>query len=112
MVIVLAAFTANLGEFGLLLQGSNTNSLATCVDFLWQVPKIELNAVRDGVTKIVLAIKEAKCNSKFMMKLNQWYLSEKAQPISKHILEIIVRATYWTIHSVIGIARLFGWRNK
>ncbi|XVF41491.1 hypothetical protein PTKIN_Ptkin01aG0283800 [Pterospermum kingtungense] len=113
VVLALAAFTANLGEFWLLLQRGNTNSLASSVAFLRQVPEIErLNALRDGVTKLVQAIRNlAKCNAMFMMKLHYWYLSKETSPISDAKLEII-RATYWTIDSVVQIASLLGWRNK
>ncbi|XWS65172.1 hypothetical protein CRYUN_Cryun05aG0069200 [Craigia yunnanensis] len=113
VVLALAAFSANLGEFWLLLQRGNTNSLASSVAFLRQVPEIErLNALRDGVTKLVQAIRNlAKCNAKFMMKLHYWYFSKETPPISEAKLEII-RATYWTIDSVVQIASLLGWRNK
>ncbi|XP_022744148.1 protein SIEVE ELEMENT OCCLUSION B-like [Durio zibethinus] len=113
MVLALAAFTANLGEFWLLLQRGNNNSLAKSVAFLRQVPEIErLNPLRDGVTKLVQAIRNlAKCNAKFMTKLHSWYFSKETQPISEAKVEII-RATYWTINSVVQIASLLGWRNK
>ncbi|XVF30280.1 hypothetical protein REPUB_Repub16aG0043000 [Reevesia pubescens] len=113
VVLALAAFTANLGEFWLLLQLGNTNSLANSVAFLRQVPDIErLNSLRDGVSKLVQAIRTlAKCNAKFMMKLDSWYFSKETPPISEAKLEII-RAAYWTIDSVVQIASRLGRRNK
>ncbi|XVE90608.1 hypothetical protein DITRI_Ditri20bG0091500 [Diplodiscus trichospermus] len=112
-VLALAAFTANLGEFWLLIQRGNANSLANSVAFLRQVPEIErFNALRDGVTKLVQTIRNlANCNAKFMMKLHYWYFLKDTPPISDAKLEII-RATYWTIDSVVQIAGLLGWKNK
>ncbi|XP_017976356.1 PREDICTED: protein SIEVE ELEMENT OCCLUSION B [Theobroma cacao] len=113
VVLALAAFTANLGESWLLLQRGNTNSLATSVAFLRQVPEIDrLDLLGSEVGKLIQAIRNlASCNAKFMMKVHPWYFSKDTSPISEAKLEII-RAAYWTIHSVVQIASLIGRRNK
>ncbi|KAK8474799.1 hypothetical protein V6N13_044438 [Hibiscus sabdariffa] len=113
VVLALAAFTANLGEYWLLLQRGNANSLASSVAFLRQVPEIErMNALREEVTKLVQAIRNlAMLNAKFVMKLHCWYFSKDTQPISDANLEI-TRAAYWTIHSFVRMASLLGLRNK
>ncbi|KAE8706765.1 Detected protein of unknown function [Hibiscus syriacus] len=113
VVLALAAFTANLGEYWLLLQRGNTNSLASSVAFLRQVPEIErLYTLKEEVTKLVQAIGNlAMLNAKLVMKLHQWYFSKDTPPISDANLEII-RAAYWTIHSFVQMASLLGLRNK
>ncbi|WRX25013.1 Sieve element occlusion [Theobroma cacao] len=113
VVLALAAFTANLGESWLLLQRGNTNSLATSVALLRQVPEIDrLDLLGSEVGKLIQAIRNlASCNAKFMMKVHPWYFSKDTSPISEAKLEII-RAAYWTIHSVVQIASLIGRRNK
>ncbi|XP_021282956.1 protein SIEVE ELEMENT OCCLUSION B-like isoform X2 [Herrania umbratica] len=113
VVLALAAFTMNLGESWLLLQRGNTNSLATSVAFLRQVPEIDrFDLLGSEVGKLIQAIRNlASCNAKFMMKVHPWYFSKDTSPISEAKLEII-RAAYWTIHSVVQIASLIGRRNK
>ncbi|KAK8673647.1 hypothetical protein V6N13_111967 [Hibiscus sabdariffa] len=113
VVLALAAFTANLGDYWLLLQRGNANSLASSVAFLRQVPEIErVNTLREEVTKLVQAIRNlAMLNAKFVMKLHWWYFSKDTQPITDANLEI-TRAAYWTIHSFVRMASLLGLRNK
>ncbi|KAE8701071.1 hypothetical protein F3Y22_tig00110548pilonHSYRG00113 [Hibiscus syriacus] len=90
VVLALAAFTANLGEYMLLLQRGNTNSLSSSVAFLRQVSEIEhLNALTEEVTKLVQAIRNLEMlNAKLVMKLHQWNTSLTTEAGKELIIQL------------------------
>ncbi|KAK8489347.1 hypothetical protein V6N12_055363 [Hibiscus sabdariffa] len=120
VVLTLAAFAVNFGEFWLILQLCTTNSLAKSVALLKQLPDIleyshTLKPHFDALHKLIKAMMEVtKCIVEFT-ELPSQYISSDVPPMSVAIAHIPT-AAYWTIRSVVAcaaqITSLVGMRHE
>lgn len=108
VVISLAAFTVNYGEFWLVAQLCPTNPLAKSVALLKQLPDIiehsySLKSRFDTINNLIKAILDVtKCIIEFK-QLPAQYISEETPPLSLAIAHIPI-AAYWTIRSMVVCA--------
>ncbi|XP_042976815.1 protein SIEVE ELEMENT OCCLUSION B-like [Carya illinoinensis] len=108
LVLVLAGFALNYGEFWLLAQIYSTNQLAKAMAFLKQVPGIiehagllkpKFDALNDlirvvlEVTRIVVEFKE----------LPSTYITQEVPALSSAFAQVPT-AIYWTIRSIVACA--------
>uniref|UniRef100_A0A7N0RIT2 Protein SIEVE ELEMENT OCCLUSION B-like n=1 Tax=Kalanchoe fedtschenkoi TaxID=63787 RepID=A0A7N0RIT2_KALFE len=108
VVLALAAFSTNFGEFGLLTQLYTNNELAKSVGLLKHISDImeHSNSLRstfdaiDSLTKIVLEV--TKCMTMFK-ELPPQYISTET-PAMATALDHIPNAAYWTIRSILACA--------
>ncbi|KAG6635038.1 hypothetical protein CIPAW_11G014800 [Carya illinoinensis] len=120
VVLTLAAFAVNYGEFWLVGQlcTGTRNPLAKSVAFLKQLPNIveyssSLKAQFEALNKLIKAIMDvATCIVEFT-ELPSQYISDET-PAVKAVTSHLPAATYWTIRSVVAcstqIASLIGLR--
>ncbi|KAE8697282.1 omega-6 fatty acid desaturase, endoplasmic reticulum isozyme 1 [Hibiscus syriacus] len=108
VVLTLAAFAVNFGEFWLVLQLCTTNSLAKSVALLKQLPDVleyshTLKPHFDALHQLIKAMMEVtKCIVEFT-ELPSQYISSDVPPMSVAITHIPT-AAYWTIRSVVACA--------
>ncbi|XP_022737462.1 protein SIEVE ELEMENT OCCLUSION B-like [Durio zibethinus] len=120
VVLTLAAFAVNFGEFWLIVQLCTTNSLAKSVALLKQLPDVlehsqTLKPHFDALSKLIKAMMDvAKCVVEFTELPSQYILSE-VPPMSIAMAHIPT-AAYWTIRSVVAcatqITSLVGLRHE
>ena len=120
VVLTLAAFAVNFGEFWLIFQLCTTNSLAKSVALLKQLPDIlefsqTLKPHFDALNKLVKAMMDVtKCIVEFTGLPSQ-YISIDVPPMSSAMAHIPT-AAYWTIRSVVAcaaqITSLVGLRHE
>ncbi|KAK4264446.1 hypothetical protein QN277_025623 [Acacia crassicarpa] len=120
VVLTLAAFAVNFGEFWLVSQQSAANTLAKSVSLLKQLPDLaeNLTSLRpqfDAVNKLVKATLDVtRCIIEFK-ELPTNYISEDTPPMSVASAHIPI-AAYWTIRSIVAcstqIASFIGVRNE
>lgn len=120
VVLTLAAFAVNFGEFWLVSELSAANTLAKSVALLKQLPDIAENSTSlrpqfDAVNKLVKAILEVTLCVIEFKELPCEYISEDTPPMSVASAQVPI-ATYWTIRSIVAcstqIAGLIGLRNE
>ncbi|KAE8665879.1 hypothetical protein F3Y22_tig00112523pilonHSYRG00053 [Hibiscus syriacus] len=108
VVLTLAAFAVNFGEFWLVLQLCTTNSLAKSVALLKQLPDVleyshTLKPHFDALHQLIKAMMEVtKCIFEFT-DLPSQYISSDVPPMSVAIAHIPT-AAYLTIRSVVACA--------
>lgn len=120
VVLTLAAFAVNFGEFWLVSLQSAANTLAKSVSLLKQLPDMaessaSLRSQFDAVNKLVKATLDVtRCIIVFKELPNE-YISEDTPPMSMASAHIPV-AAYWIIRSMVAcstqIASLIGLRNE
>jgi hypothetical protein len=120
VVIALAAFAVNSGEFWLVVQLWATNPLAKSVAFLKQLPDISqrsstLSSQFGPLNTLIKAIIDVtKCIIEFN-ELPSQYISPDSPPMSTATAHIPI-AAYWTVRSIVAcssqIAGLIGSRNE
>ncbi|XVF49735.1 hypothetical protein PTKIN_Ptkin04bG0037300 [Pterospermum kingtungense] len=108
VVLTLAAFAVNFGEFWLIVRLCTTNSLAKSVALLKQLPDILEHAQMlkphfDALNKLIKAMMDVtKCIVEFTELPSQYILSD-VPPMSTAMAHIPT-AVYWTIRSVVACA--------
>ncbi|CAL5372843.1 unnamed protein product [Camellia sinensis] len=108
VVISLAAFAVNYGEFWLVTQLVTSNQLAKSVALLKQLPDIiehssTLKSRFDAIKNLFKALLDVtKCIVEFK-ELPLQYVSPDATPMSTALTHIPT-ATYWTIRSMVACA--------
>lgn len=120
VVVTLAAFAVNYGEFWLVAQLCTSNPLAKSVAFLKQLPNIFENALSlkpqfEALNKLIRAVMDVtKCIVEFQ-ELPSQYISPDTPPMSAATAHIPA-ASYWTIRSIVAcaaqIANLVGLRHE
>ena len=120
LVLSLAAFAVNFGEFWLIVQLCTTNLLAKSVALLKQLPDIlehshTLKPHFDALNKLIKAMMDVtKCIVEFTELPSQYILSD-VPPLSIAMAHIPT-AVYWTIRSVVActtqITSLVGLRHE
>ncbi|XP_040959959.1 protein SIEVE ELEMENT OCCLUSION B [Gossypium hirsutum] len=119
VVLALAAFAANFGEFWLIAQLCTSNSLAKSVALLKQLDILEhsqtLKTHFDALSKLVNAMVDVtKCIVE-LTELPSKYISIDEPPLSTAMAHIHT-ATYWIISSVVVCTRqitsLVGMRHE
>ncbi|KAL5748229.1 hypothetical protein ACOSQ2_025526 [Xanthoceras sorbifolium] len=111
MVLTLAAFAVNCGEFWLVAQLCSTNSLAKSVAFLKQLPDIleHYNSLKpqfEAVNKLIKAMLDlTKCIIEFKELPNQYISTEL--PAMSIAMAHIPAAAYWTIRSIVACSSQF-----
>ncbi|GKV07834.1 hypothetical protein SLEP1_g19546 [Rubroshorea leprosula] len=108
LVLALAAFALNYGEFWLLAQIYSTNQLAKSMAILRQLPSIlentgPLRPKFDALNNLIRAIMDVtRCVVAFN-DLPQAYITQDVQALSTAIAHVPT-AVYWTIRSVVAAA--------
>ncbi|CAL1391622.1 unnamed protein product [Linum trigynum] len=108
LVIVLAAFGMNYGEFWLIAQNYSSNQLAKAVAILKQLPEIlELSNAQkprfDAVRSVIKTMLDVgKCVIKFK-ELPSQYITSDVEALSTALSHIPI-AVYWTARSVVACA--------
>ena len=120
VVLTLAAFSVNVGEFWLVAQLCASNTLAKSVSLLKQLPDLaeNSNSLRPQFDAINKLVKAALDVSKIIVEfkdLPSQYISEDTPPLSVASAHIPI-AAYWTIRSMVAcssqISSLVGLRNE
>ncbi|XWS51327.1 hypothetical protein CRYUN_Cryun12cG0167600 [Craigia yunnanensis] len=120
VVLTLAAFAVNFGEFWLVVQLCTTNSLAKSVALLKQLPDIlehsqTLKPHFDALNKLIKAMMDVTKIIVEFTELPSQYISSDVRPMSIAMAQIPT-AAYWTIRSVVAcaaqIASLVGLRHE
>ncbi|KAF5459974.1 hypothetical protein F2P56_019878 [Juglans regia] len=116
LVLTIAAFAVNYGEFSLISQLRPTNSLAKSVAFLKQLPDIEehsksLKPQFEALSKLIeVIIDVTKCIVE-IKELPSQYISDEKPPLLS-AKSYIPTTTYWTIRGILAcstqIASLIG----
>ena len=108
VVISLAAFAVNYGDFWLVAQLCNTNPLAKSVSLLKQLPDIIEHAVSlksrfDAINTLIKVVLDVtRCIVEFN-ELPTPYISHETPPMST-AMALIPTASYWTIRSMVACA--------
>lgn len=108
VVLTLAAFAADYGEFWLVIQLYATNHLAKSVALLKQIPDIiehgnSLKSRFEALTKLVKVMLDvSKCIVEFK-ELPSPYISHDIPPMSTALAHIPT-AAYWTIRGIVASA--------
>lgn len=120
LVLALAAFGVNYGEFSLMIQLYSRNPLAKSVALLKQLPDmmVHSNALKtqfDALHNLIVAMVDVtKCIIQFS-ELPPQYISSETPPLSTALTHIPT-AVYWTIRSIVScasqIASLIGLGNE
>ncbi|XVE54577.1 hypothetical protein DITRI_Ditri03aG0092700 [Diplodiscus trichospermus] len=120
VVLTLAAFAVNFGEFWLIVQLCTTNSLAKSVALLKQLPDIlehsqNLKPQFDALNKLIKAMMDVTRIIIEFTELPSQYISSDVPPMYIATTHIPT-AAYWTIRSVVAcaaqIASLVGLRHE
>ncbi|GMY14995.1 protein SIEVE ELEMENT OCCLUSION B-like [Fagus crenata] len=120
VVLSLAAFAVNYGEFWLIAQLSTTNPLAKSMAFLKQLPDIiehsnSLKLQFDALNKLIKTMMDlTRCIVEFK-ELPSQYISHDTSAMSIAIAHIPA-AAYWIIRSIVAcssqLASLIGFRHE
>ncbi|KAF8021571.1 hypothetical protein BT93_G1886 [Corymbia citriodora subsp. variegata] len=120
VVLALAAFGVNYGEFSLIIKLYSTNHLAKSVALLKQLPDMmehssALKPQFEALNNLIAAMVEVtKCIIQFS-ELPSQYISPETPPLSTAMTHIPT-AVYWTIRSIVScasqIASLIGLGNE
>ncbi|KAK4778646.1 hypothetical protein SAY86_006174 [Trapa natans] len=108
VVLALAAFAVNYGEFSLIANLYTTNVLAKSVSILKQLPDILENSTSlkpqfDALHNLIAAmVNVTKCILQFR-DLPPQYIAAEAPPLST-AMTYIPTAAYWTIRSIVACA--------
>ncbi|CAN0925178.1 Protein SIEVE ELEMENT OCCLUSION B [Linum grandiflorum] len=108
LVIVLAAFAMNYGEFWLIAQNYTSNQLAKAVAILKQLPEIleKSNSQKplfDAVKNLIKTMLDiGKCVIKFK-ELPSEYITSDVAALSMAMSHIPI-AVYWTVRSIVACA--------
>lgn len=108
LVLTLAAFALNYGEFWLLAQIYSTNQLAKSMAILKQLPSImehtgQLKSRFDALNNLIKAMMDVtKCVIQFK-ELPSAYIQPDVAAFSTAMAHIPI-AVYWTIRSVVACA--------
>lgn len=108
VVLALAAFAVNYGEFSLIANLYTTNMLAKSVSILKQLPDIlehssSLKPQFDALNNLIAAmLNVTKCILQFR-DLPPQYISAEMPPLSTAMTHIPT-AAYWTIRSIVACA--------
>lgn len=108
IVLSLAAFSVNYGQFWLVAQLYNTNPLAKSVAILKQLPDIlehshTLKSQFDAASNLIKAVMDVtKCIIKFQ-ELPSNYISPETPPMSV-AMALVPTAAYWLIRSLVTCA--------
>lgn len=108
VVLTLAAFSVNFGEFWLIVQLYTTNTLAKSVALIKQLPDVlehsqTLKPHFDALSKLIKAMIDV---TKCIVEINELpseYISSEVPPLST-VMANIPTAAYWTIRSVVACA--------
>ncbi|KAG6716117.1 hypothetical protein I3842_04G031100 [Carya illinoinensis] len=108
MVLALAAFALNYGEFWLLAQIYSTNQLAKAMAFLKQVPGIIEHAGLlkprfDALSDLIRAVLEVTRTVVEFKELPSAYITQEVPALSSAFAQIPT-AVYWTIRSIVACA--------
>lgn len=108
VVLSLAAFAANYGEFWLVIQLYATNPLAKSVALLKQLPDIiehgnSLKSRFDAVTKLIKVMLDVTKSIIEFKELPSLYISPDMPPMSSAMAHIPT-AAYWTIRGIVACA--------
>ncbi|KAF5457319.1 hypothetical protein F2P56_021429 [Juglans regia] len=108
LVLALAAFALNYGEFWLLAQIYSTNQLARAMAFLRQVPGIIEHAGLlkprfDALNDLIRAILEVTRSVVEFKELPSTYITQEVPALSSALAQIPT-AIYWTIRSIVACA--------
>ncbi|KAG6619696.1 hypothetical protein I3842_Q087400 [Carya illinoinensis] len=118
VVLTLAAFAVNYGEFWLVAQLCTRNPLAKSVAFLKQLPNIieyssSLKPQFEALDKLINAIIDVTTCIVEFMELPSQFISDDT-PAVRAFTSYLPAATYWTIRSIVAcstqIASLIGLR--
>ncbi|KAG6635040.1 protein SIEVE ELEMENT OCCLUSION B-like isoform X1 [Carya illinoinensis] len=118
VVLTLAAFAVNYGEFWLVAQLCTKNPLAKSVAFLKQLPNIveyssSLKPQFEALNKLIKAVMDVATRIVEFTELPSQFISDET-PAVKAVTSHLPAATYWTIRSVVAcstqIASLIGLR--
>ncbi|KAG2676020.1 hypothetical protein I3760_12G032800 [Carya illinoinensis] len=117
LVLTMAAFAVNYGEFSLISQLRSTNLLAKSVAFLKQLPDIKQHSKSlkphfEALSKLIeVIIDVTKCIVE-IKELPSQYISDDKPPLSS-AKSYIPSTAYWTIRGILGcstqIASLIGY---
>lgn len=108
IVLSLAAFSVNYGQFWLIAQLYATNPLAKSVALLMQLPDIvehsnTLKSQFDAANNLIKAVLDVtKCIIKFQL-LPSNYISPETPPMSV-AMALVPTAAYWLIRSLVTCA--------
>ncbi|KAF5940032.1 hypothetical protein HYC85_021199 [Camellia sinensis] len=108
VVIALAAFVVNYGEFGLVAQLYPSNPLAKCVAFLKHLPDMlkhtdSLKPKFEALINLIKAMLDVtKCIVKFKELLSQYITPDMSEMVIAIAYTPI--AVYWTIRSIMECA--------
>lgn len=108
LVLTLAAFAINYGEFWLLAQIYSTNPLAKSMAILKQVPSIlehasHLKSRFDALNNLIKAMMDVtQCVIEFK-ELPSMYITQDV-PAFATAIALVPTAVYWTIRSVVACA--------
>ncbi|KAF7806007.1 protein SIEVE ELEMENT OCCLUSION B-like [Senna tora] len=120
VVLTLAAFAVNFGEFWLVSQLGASNTLAKSVSLLKQLPDLVQNSafLKQHFDTLIQLVKAAFSVTGIIVDFKQLpseYISEDTPPMSVASAHIPI-AAYWTIRSIVAcasqIASLIGLRNE
>ncbi|XP_023642779.1 protein SIEVE ELEMENT OCCLUSION B [Capsella rubella] len=104
LVLTLAAFALNYGEFWLLVQFYSKNQLAKSLAMLKLVPvqnRVTLESVSQGLNDLIREMKSVTACVVELSELPDRYITPDVPQLSK-ILSTIPIAVYWTIRSVVA----------
>lgn len=108
VVLSLAAFAVNYGEFWLVAQLCTRNPLAKSVAFLKQLPNIieysnSLKPQFEALNKLIKAIMDVTTHIVEFTELPSQFISDDT-PAVMAVTAHLPAATYWTIRSIVACA--------
>lgn len=104
LVLTLAAFALNYGEFWLLVQFYSKNQLAKSLAMLKLVPvqnRVTLESVSQGLNDLIREMKSVTACVVELSELPNRYITPDDPQLSRIIATIPI-AVYWTIRSVVA----------
>ncbi|GFZ03854.1 sieve element occlusion amino-terminus protein [Actinidia rufa] len=110
VVISLAAFAVNYGDFWLVAQLFNTNPLAKSVSLLKQLPDViehavSLKSLFDAINTLIKAVLDVTKCVVDLKELSTQYISQETESTST-AMALIRIAAYWTIRSMVACASM------
>ena len=104
LVLALAAFALNYGEFWLLVQFHSKNQLAKSLAMLKLVPvqnRVTLESVSHGLNDLIREMKSVTACVVELCELPDRYITLDDPHLSR-IISTIPIAVYWTIRSIVA----------
>lgn len=104
LVLTLAAFALNYGEFWLLVQFHSKNQLAKSLAMLKLVPvqnRVTLESVSHGLNDLIREMKSVTACVVELSELPDRYITLEDPHLSR-IISTIPIAVYWTIRSIVA----------